>query len=177
MDSFTQFDTAARRIRDLPTDSPTQSKLQKAVYFQATNFLHLHMLPLKSLPKVLRHATPGGHSKPGIGSRQPSALSQIKFNELETASQVSSSEVSQLETEEKELRERLIVLEEQRFFVREMAADANRRRKFDEAAALSQNIEDLTKEIDQIQGQLGQLGEGIRGAYERGMVPTPLATR
>lgn len=46
IDSFSQYDVAARRIRDLPTDSETQKKLQTAIHQQATNFLHLHMLPL-----------------------------------------------------------------------------------------------------------------------------------
>ena len=46
IDSFSQYDVAARRIRDLPTDSETQKKLQIAVHQQATNFLHLYMLPL-----------------------------------------------------------------------------------------------------------------------------------
>ena len=59
-DAFTQYDVAARRIRDLPAESPTQAKLQKAIYVQATNFLHTHMLPLKSLPKILKHAAPHG---------------------------------------------------------------------------------------------------------------------
>lgn len=68
-----------------------------------------------------------------------------------------------MEAEEKELRERLIVLEEQKFFVSEMIADANKRRKFDEVSALSGNVEDLSREIDQIQGQLSQMD--FAGAY------------
>ena len=70
MDSFTQYDTAARRIRDAPSSTPTQLKLQKAIYGNASQFLHLHMLPLKTLPKILKHATPNGVGK-GIGTSQP----------------------------------------------------------------------------------------------------------
>lgn len=69
-----------------------------------------------------------------------------------------------MEAEEKELRERLIVLEEQKFFVSEMLAEANKHRKFEEVKALAGNIEDLSKEIDHIQGQLGQLD--FAGAYQ-----------
>ena len=75
----------------------------------------------------------------------------------------SSAAVTALEAEEKELKERLIVLEEQKFFVSEMIANANKRRKFDEVSALSQNVEDLSREIDQIQGQLAQMD--FAGAY------------
>lgn len=178
MDTFTQYDAAARRIRDLPTDSTAQKRLQKAVYAQASSFLHLHMLPLKSLPKVLKHAQPpSGAGSPGPalsnGKAPGGALAAIRFNSFqdETGSQVSSSSaVESLETEEKELRERLIVLEEQRFFVQEMVADANKHRKFDEVAALARNVEDLSREIDQVQGQLGEVGKGIRDAYEGGTV-------
>ena len=171
-DSFTQYDIAARRIRDLKTDSPTQKKLQKAIHQQATNFLHLHMLPLKALPKILKHATPhgrnvSGHLLPQSGGRPMSALASIKYNDLagDARSEMSStsSRISALEAEEKSLREQLIVLEEQKFFVGEMIADANKRRKFDEVAALQGNFDDLSKEINNVQGMLGQLD--FEGAY------------
>ncbi|KAH8809146.1 hypothetical protein F5884DRAFT_794632 [Xylogone sp. PMI_703] len=161
IDSFGKYDLAAKRIRDLPTDSPTQLKLQKAIYQQSSNFLHIHMLPLKSLPKILKHASPhgvpnaNGASLPRNGSR---ALAAIRYNDTETASQISSSSaISAMEAEEKQLRERLIVLEEQKFFVGEMIADANKRRKFDEVSSLSSNLQDLSKEIDQVNGMLAQL--------------------
>lgn len=165
MDSFAQYDVAARRIRDSPTQSPSQTNLQKAVYHQATSFLHLHMLPLKTLPKILKHATPHGRTP-------DSSSSAVKHggNGLPTTASTSttsitsdnSSAISALETEEKSLRDRLMVLEEQKFFVSEMMTDANRRRKFDEASALSQNVRDLSCEIDRVNGMLGRLDfEGV----------------
>jgi len=182
MDSFTQYDIAARRIRDLPTTSPTQQKLQKAVYQHASNFLHLHMLPLKTLPKILKHATPHGRARPS-GAPVPlpngkghsgSALASIKYNALdpEASSQMSStsSQISALEAEEKSLRERLMVLEEQKFFVSEMIAEAKQRRKFDEVAALTGNVEDLRREMDNVQGLLA--GLDFEGAYA-GASPPP----
>ncbi|MCJ1478101.1 carboxypeptidase Y-deficient [Lambiella insularis] len=174
MDSFSQYDIAARRIRDLPSPLETQKKLQKAIYQRATNFLHLHMLPLKTLPKVLKHASPHGalsnnHLTPN--GRPTSALASIKFKDIDSASQVSSSSaISALEEEEKSLRDRLIVLEEQKFFVNEMVADANKRRKFDEVSSLTQNVQDLSREIDQIQGQISQLD--FAGAYAGQAVDT-----
>ncbi|KAE8353262.1 FYVE zinc finger-domain-containing protein [Aspergillus coremiiformis] len=179
-DTFAQYNVAARRIRDLPTEVSAQQRLQKAIYQQASNFLHLHMLPLKSLPKVLRHSVHNGRppsstssSTPSNGSasghrRQGSALSSIKYNSVAASGSNSSlasdtsSAVSALEAEEKSLRERLIVLEEQKFFVSEMIADANRRRKFDEVSSLAMNVEDLTREIDRVNGMLERLDfEGV----------------
>ena len=166
MDAFAQFDAVAKRIRDLPTDSPTQQKLQKAVYQQSYSFLSLHMLPLRSLPKILKHAVPRGASN-GAG-----ALAAIKFNDRSTGSVVSSSDVSAMESEEKELRERLIILEEQKFMVSEMVANATKHRRFDEVSSLQQNLEDLNKEIDQVNGQLGQLD--FASAYQGGLAsPQP----
>ncbi|KAK0808720.1 carboxypeptidase Y-deficient [Friedmanniomyces endolithicus] len=170
-DSFTQYDFAARRMRDLPADNPTQQKLQNAVYQQSMSFLHVHMLPLKSLPKILKHAAL--RSAPTVNGKPQGALASLKYNDFAAgndsrpsssrASSTSSAQVTALEAEEKELRERLIVLEEQKFFVSEMIADANKRRKFDEVAALAQNVEDLSREVDQIQGQLSQMD--FAGAY------------
>lgn len=139
------------------------------------------MLPLKALPKVLKHASsatdriPSRTSSPSTpvnGSLAPraseSALASIKYNDRvangSTSSLVSesSSAVSALEAEEKSLRERLIVLEEQKFFVSEMIADANRRRKFDEVSSLAVNVEDLSREIDKVNGMLAGLDfEGV----------------
>ncbi|RDW69296.1 hypothetical protein BP6252_08316 [Coleophoma cylindrospora] len=167
IDSFGKYDLAAKRIRDLPTKSPTQMKLQRSIYQQSSNFLHIHMLPLKTLPKILKHATP--HGATGLRNNITSngnggALASIRINDLDAASQISSSSaVSAMEAEEKELRERLIVLEEQKFFVSEMIADANKRRKFDEVSSLSSNVADLSKEIDQVNGMLSQLD--FAGAY------------
>jgi rabenosyn-5 len=168
IDSFGKYDLAAKRIRDLPTTSPTQQKLQKAIYQQSANFLSLHMLPLKTLPKILKHASPHGrsissNSLPGNGR---SSLSAIKFNDIETSSQISSSSaISAMEAEEKELRERLIVLEEQKFLVSEMIADANKRRKFDEVAALSANLQEMGREIDSVMGLIK--GLDFEGLYAR----------
>lgn len=161
MDSFTKYQLANKRLRDLPASNPTQLKLQKAIYQQGASFLNVHMLPLQALPKILKHASPNGLPAPGR-----SALSNIKYNDIETSSQRSSnSAVSALESEEKELKERLIVLGEQSFFVSEMIADANKRRKFDEVASLSGNLSDLQVEIDAVNGMLGQLD--FKGAWER----------
>ncbi|KAJ4308153.1 carboxypeptidase Y-deficient [Neodidymelliopsis sp. IMI 364377] len=166
MDAFSKFDTAAKRIRDLPTESPTQKKLQTAVYQQAYSFLSLHMLPLRSLPKILKHAAPQGRPTGG------GALAAIKYSDHRSGSVASSTEVSAMESEEKELRERLIVLEEQKFIVSEMLADATKHRRFDEVTSLAQNLDDLNQEIDHITGQLDQLD--FASAYQRdGNSPAP----
>lgn len=140
------------------------------------------MFPLKSLPKVLKHGATtdspaSGASTPTCSSPAPdatarrpqeSALASIHYNRISASGSNSSvasdnsSAVSAMEEEEKALRERLIVLEEQKFFVSEMIADANRRRRFDEVSSLAMNVEDLSREIDRINGMLNNLDfEGL----------------
>ena len=176
-DAFMQFEAAARRIRDLPTDSPTQQRLQKAVYQQASSFLHLHMLPLKALPKILKHASPHGAKPSPTGkSNGGGTLASIRFNDaFENGSQVSgSSALESLEAEERQLRERLIVLEEQKFIVSEMVADARKRRRFDEERSLMGNVEELDREIDRVNGMIGRLD--FAGLYEGRLAsPAPQA--
>ena len=199
MDAFAQYDVAARRIRDLPTDSTAQQRLQRAVYQQATNFLHLHMLPLKTLPKLLKHAGPNGKingrnasssSLPLSSSSsltpnrrtQSSALATIRYHANHqhppdpvagSSSQVSvistgnssTTTISAMEAEERQLRERLIVLEEQRFLVDEMLSSARKGRRFDDITALAQNLHDLNLEIDGVNATLGHLD--FASAYDQ----------
>jgi rabenosyn-5 len=182
-DSFIQYETAARRIRDFTTTSSTQTRLQKAVYQQASNFLHLNMLPLKVLPKILKHASPHGagasigNGKLPNGNGKPNggALASIRYNDrLDTGSQASSSSaLESLEAEEKELKEKLIVLEEQKFIVSEMLADARKRRKFEEMATLSANVDDLSNEIDALRGKVVRLEGDFEGLYRETASPPP----
>lgn len=114
-----------------------------------------------------------GMSNQAPNGKPQNALSSIHYNAITNGngsrpsssrnSSTSSAALTALEAEEKELRERLIVLEEQKFFVSDMIADANKRRKFDEVGSLAQNVEDLSREIDQIQAQLSQMD--FAGAY------------
>lgn len=132
------------------------------------------MLPLKSLPQVLKHAKPHGAASPARtpNGKPNGALASIKLSDLDAASQASSSSaVSALEAEEKTLRESLIVLEEQSYMLKEQIADASKRRRFDEVSSLKQNVEDIGREIDQVQGQLSQLD--FAGAYSAQAVGSP----
>ncbi|RPA94475.1 hypothetical protein L873DRAFT_1830280 [Choiromyces venosus 120613-1] len=159
LDTFTQYDATAKRILNLPTTSQTQLRLQKTVYQAATQFLHLNMLPLKALPKLLNTNRPAsariqtisntnGNSKPS-SSR---ALTMVTTEEEEEEGVDKSAELK-----EKELKEGLMVLEEQRFMVQEMLSEANKRRRFDEVAALAASLEELDREVDRMNGEIAKL--------------------
>ncbi|KAF4125478.1 rabenosyn-5 [Geosmithia morbida] len=177
VDSFAKYGAAAKRIRDLSTKSPTQRKLQMAVYTYASGFLHTNMLPLKSLPALLRsHSAPLSSSRFTSPHRGYSGLrhSQLAGSEPPTANSSappsvtddgSSTVVSQLEVEEKDLRERLVVLEEQRFMVDDMLRSATSARRFEEVSALSRNQDELQSEIDDLRAKVRNLEARWEGVY------------
>ncbi len=179
MDSFTKYNLAAVRLRDLKTDNPTQERLQKAVYTAASSFLHANMVPLKHVPRMLRSQQSsssthrrllaslnggGPHLSPlrnGESAIDGTDSASVAGSEVSTA-------VSMLETEEKELREKLIVLEEQRFLVQQMVDNARGSRRFEEVGALSRNVEELDKEIDRLKHQVNGVEKRWESLYASG---------
>ncbi|KAK2063973.1 FYVE zinc finger protein [Colletotrichum caudatum] len=179
-DAFTKYDTAARRLRDMKTTSKTQLRLQQAVYAAASSFLHTHMLTLKSVPQILRsrssqasrlRALQSGSVNGSSSSLHLSPLRNQELAESETASQASetSTAVSALETEEKEARERLVVLEEQRFMVQQMVDNARNARRFEEVSALTRNVEELDREIEEAKQNVGGVEQRWEGLYASGL--------
>ncbi|KAI5457040.1 putative vacuolar segregation protein [Mariannaea sp. PMI_226] len=181
IDSFAKYGAAAKRLRDLQSNSPTQKRLQMAIYTYASSFLHTNMLPLKSLPQLLRSRSSvstsiSSSSAPRFFTSSTHSSSSLRHSELvlesETASQApseGSTVVSQLETEEKDLRERLVVLEEQRFMVQEMVRSAHGARRFEEVGALSRNVDELDIEIKILKGKIGGVEERWEGVYRDGI--------
>lgn len=182
IDSFSKYGAAAKRLRDLKTDSPTQKKLQMAVYTYSSSFLHTNMLPLKSLPAMLRSSSSASSTSRLLSPHRghPSGLrhSQLAVTDSETTSyngtapsvtdDGASTVVSQLETEEKDLRERLAVLEEQRFMVDEMLRSATSSRRFEEVSALTRNKDELEGEIESLRKRVGDLETRWEGVYVNG---------
>ncbi|KAM0326594.1 hypothetical protein ACHAQA_006463 [Verticillium albo-atrum] len=190
-DAFTKYDTAARRLRDLKTSSKMQLRLQNAIYNAASAFLHTHMLTLKSVPQILRSRSSQSSQSRLLTLQQQNlngsttSLSQLgsssplRNGELvgaadssETGSQAgseASTQVSALETEEKDLRERLVVLEEQRFMVKEMIDSARGSRRFEEVSALTRNVEELDSEIEDVRSRVGDVEERWQGLYAGGI--------
>lgn len=168
-DAFAKYDLAAKRIRDMKTDSPTQLRLQQSVYAAASSFLHANLIPLKSVPRVLR-SNSMQHQHRRLLNGSTSTLSPLRNGEsafsqdAETSSNAGASEVSavqsELDIEEKEAKERLVVLEEQMFMVQEMLKSARQQRRFEEVSALNRNVEELEAEIERAK-------EGVRGVEER----------
>ncbi|KAM5354279.1 hypothetical protein ACJ41O_000929 [Fusarium nematophilum] len=178
VDSFAKYGTAAKRLRDLPSESAAQRRLQMAIYTYSSGFLHTNMLPLKSLPQLLRSRSSASSSSTAVSASRllsantHSGLRHSELAEADTSSQApseGSTVVSQLEAEEKELRERLVVLEEQRFMVDAMVKTAHGARRFEEVSALSRNVDELDAEIKVLRGKIGGVEERWEGVYRNGI--------
>lgn len=185
-DAFRKYDVAAKRIRDMKTDSPTQLRLQKAIYASASAFLHANLIPLKSVPSMLRshsssqrrllrpnglpsHASPlrNGESASGSGDAETASLGGA--SEVSSIVAMSASAASAaLEAEEREARERLVVLEEQRFLVNEMLGRARSARRFEEVSALTRNLDELDREIEASRKLVAGIEERWEGLYAGG---------
>ncbi|KAI1349463.1 FYVE zinc finger protein [Xylaria sp. FL0043] len=174
IDSFTKYDLAARRIRDMRTDSPSQQRLQKAIYQAASSFLHMHMLPLKNLPRLLRHSSSSSsRGRLTSNGHVPSPLRQGDIPETASQTSEGSTVVSALEIEEKELRERLIVLEEQKYMVQKMISASRGARRFEEVSALTRNVEELDKEIEATKASVSGVEKRWQGLYANVGPPPP----
>jgi len=65
-----------------------------------------------------------------------------------------------------------VVLEEQRFLVREMVANARGARRFEEVGALTKNVEELDKEIEKLSKAVHGVEERWEGLYSSGELAT-----
>lgn len=155
LDTFSQYDTTSKRLLSLPSTSPTQQRLQKAVHQSSAQFLHLNMLPLKALPKLLKQQPASGNR--GIGNNAANGTNKPSSSRALT---MVTSERAASDAKEKELKEQLMVLEEQRFLVSEMLVDANKRRRFDEVAALAASLEELDREVARVEGEITEFESG-----------------
>ena len=128
LDLFTQYDAVSKRILQSPSTSPTDIRVQTAINHAATQFLQTHMLPLQSLPKILK-------------GKEKSPLNENGISDAK----------------EKELKENMMVLEEQKYLVDNMIQRARKGRRMEEVAALKESMGDLEGEIARIKRELGDL--------------------
>lgn len=139
LDLFVQLDNTSRKVMTIKVHSEVERRLQKQIYSVNTQYLQDNMLPLKSLPKILKH-----------NKQAASQLSEVSTMEEE------ESNIIKLPPDEiQKLREQIIVLEEQKFLVSSMVNEANTRRKFDEIEPLKESLNELEKELTKLRDQLG----------------------
>ncbi len=128
IDLFGGFDTLSKRLAGIGVEG-AEGTVQLYMIRWANTYLQTNMLPLQTLPRVLNSST-------------------------ESSSNAGTSAEGLSEKEEVEIRDTLIVLEEQRFLVQNMLHEAKNRRKFDEMDALQASLADLDIEINHVTDKL-----------------------
>ena len=147
IDLFAQYESAAKKIALLPVSSDTERIIQQNIIHASSLYLQTNMLPLQSLPRLLRHRQNDASSH----SPSSSISSEVIINGEYRPSHGLTDE------EEAQEKEKLIVLEEQKFLVANMLSEATSRRRFAEVQTLESSVKDLDAEIDRVRMRLGEL--------------------
>lgn len=122
------------------------------------------MLPLKSVPKELLHPPPARRKAAGLirSATVPVGAASTSTTPLHTDMvngngkyDAEADAAALLRTQkETDLKSQLIVLDEQKFLLEEMLADARRGRRFDEIGALSEGLDELDAERERVMGEI-----------------------
>ncbi|CCH42151.1 Vacuolar segregation protein pep7 [Wickerhamomyces ciferrii] len=134
MDSFASFDKLTKEIVLLTPENESESKIQLSVQTDSIKFIQKNMIPLKSLPKILKQ------KEDLVKSQTPPKLNHEQIQKI------------------KQNREELMVLNEQKFLVGEMIENCKNQRKFDELPTLQDNMDELERNIQVLQLSLGNEG-------------------
>ena len=166
VEALGMVDSQAKRIRDLPASGPAQEKLQANVALSTGNWGREVGLKVKALSAILedvasRHRPTAAQEiaarlgRGGVGVRSVSAPITV----ADKAVVGGGVRDREKEGKEKELKERIMVLEEQGFLLKGMMEEAGKKRRLDEVAALSRSLVEIEEEAGRLQGEV----EGIWG--------------
>lgn len=131
LESFSQYDAIAKRIKSLKTPGPnsSQEKVQNAISNRATLFLQRNLFPLQSLPK-------------------PKKPTHAKNSSVTTLSLPSN--LVDMSDQDAALAHTLQPLLEQEALLESFVEEANAQRKFEDAKTLKQNLKEIRQEIDRL---------------------------
>ncbi|PVF98902.1 FYVE-domain-containing protein [Serendipita vermifera] len=131
LESFTQYDAIAKRIKGLKTSGPgsSQDRVQNAIANRATLFLQKNMFPLQSLPK-------------------PRKQTHAKNTSVTTLSLPSN--LVDITDSDAALAHTLQPLLEQEALLESFIEEANAQRKFEDAKTLKANLREIRVEIDRL---------------------------
>lgn len=158
--NFANYDSIAKKIRSLDDEgNASLARIKMAIYARASVFLQTYMFPLQNLPKLTSapSAASMAHSSPTIRSGQSSPVRRgtpTRGSVTQAASE-SNAGATQAQTQsQKEIRDSLVVLEQQLVLVRQYAASASKSRKLQDASSLNASARDLEREIERVRRTL-----------------------
>ncbi|ODV95157.1 hypothetical protein PACTADRAFT_33734 [Pachysolen tannophilus NRRL Y-2460] len=141
-DLFTKLDSISKKLHHKIVEdekahniSNDELKLEKSIYSVAVLFLQENMIAFQNIPTMTKQ-------RPDIENE----ISNVKT--IITKPKLTKAEI-------RASREKLMVLKEQKFLVEEMISSSKKKRKFDDLKSLELNLNDLSKEIDELDARLG----------------------
>lgn len=154
MNRFFAVDPVLHRLA--PLHNP---RLVTNIYKALTAYLQESILELKRLNDEFQDAEHQklagqlGVSLPVPTEGTPQSISLVSATVLptQTPPRLTKRQI-------RELREQLMVTNEQRFLIEGFIEDVKRQRKFDELATLEENKKELTKKINELTDELGEFG-------------------
>ncbi|SCU95997.1 LAME_0F14422g1_1 [Lachancea meyersii CBS 8951] len=138
--AFSAYDKLTKQLLKEVPRNESEKRIQSAIIAQASAFILENMLPLRNLTADL--ASKSADPEVSQAQSSPSYENSLTIKEI------------------KDYRTQLMVIEEQKFLVEDMIAQATKQRKFDEASVLSKNLEELKSQSDKLASLLG--GEGFK---------------
>lgn len=149
--SFTSYNILAKQLLAITPANISEKRIQASIQTVSSNYIAEKILPMKNIPTILGNSTSSNESSTTT-SLADSEHSKIEVKKL-------SDLMNNLNVKEiKEYREELMVYKEQSFMLQSMIEKSKRQRNFDEVQILSQNLQDITTRIHDIQGKLGEQG-------------------
>ncbi|ANB14941.1 Pep7p [Sugiyamaella lignohabitans] len=154
LQSFSQYDSMARKVLTADALRETDKRLQKQIYQVAAQYLQENMLPLKALPRALKHNKAAAAA---VASTEVSSSNSSISENMDPSSTSTPVPPTPLlsDDEIQSYREQLIVMEEQKFMVENMISESKTHRRFNEVAPLEENLRDLEQEVSRIKSVLG----------------------
>lgn len=140
MELFYQYDSVSRKLVACPMNNDTEKRLRHQFHLMSSNFLQEHMLPLKTVPKVLKHLECHNNNSPSPSSTP-----------TEEPASSSSSATGLDDTTKKNLNEQKSVMMEQKSVLKDQISQAIDQ---DEIEPLKQSLTEIENEISNIQQQL-----------------------
>ncbi|KAL7666524.1 FYVE-type domain-containing protein [[Candida] zeylanoides] len=146
---FKQRFFVAGTVEPLPTLGADYQKLVANVYRGAAQFLSEQLIAVKQLSERVQAAE-------GRSLRRAQAVVATRDDATPKASAPTSAALTKRQI--RELREQLMVMNEQRYIVETHIERVTRQRKFDELRPLEENREELDRMIRELEAKLGSHG-------------------
>lgn len=165
MDLFFQFDSESRKLLASHTENSAERRMQRQIYAVSAQFLQENMLPLKALPRALKHARQPSKLSEEITTDSPSQNNSNgnsngngrtgDANEADSMGHADGNGDVAAKTDAEpnynsEQQQQLSVLEEQKVMLSDMLKDAKANRRLDEVKPLEQSFRDIEAEIHRI---------------------------